>query len=87
LSVIPQDDTVFSAQGYRVLIKSSIGEEKMSEIEKLIIAAERLCRNLEQAALNERKFAHAMCAELERYSWKMHRMSNDIRQLQETFGG
>lgn len=59
----------------------------MSPIDDLIESADRLCRNLEIASENEKKFCSDLCLELERYSWETHRMSNGIRSLKEIYGG
>lgn len=55
-------------------------------LEELILTAERLCKNLEIAADNERKFTTDICLELERYSWQMCRMANDIKQIKDYVG-
>jgi hypothetical protein len=55
----------------------------MTALEELIQTADRLCKNLEIAAQNEKKYSSNICLELERYSWETYRMMNDIKQIQE----
>ncbi len=59
----------------------------MTDLEQLIETANRFCDNLEKAAQNELKFCYDVCLELERYSWEMHRMANDIKNMKEYYGG
>jgi hypothetical protein len=59
----------------------------MTPLEELIATADKLCKNLERAADNERRYSASICLELERYSWEVHRMANDIRELKASFGG
>lgn len=58
----------------------------MTNLQKIIDSAEDICKNLEIEADFDKKYPFDLCLELERYSWQMHRMANDIRQLQEMFG-
>jgi hypothetical protein len=58
----------------------------MSALQELIDAADKLCNNLDIASQNEKKFATDVCLELERFSWEMYRMKNDIQHIQEYFG-
>ena len=58
----------------------------MTPLEELIATADRLCSNLEIASQNDKKFCTDICFELERYSWEMHRMSNELRQIREYCG-
>ncbi len=59
----------------------------MSDLQDLIDSADRLCASLDKAAENEKMFCYNTCLELERYSWEMCRMSNEIKELQYNYGG
>jgi hypothetical protein len=64
-----------------------VKEIKMSDLEKLIEMCKQLCDSLDRCAEQEKKFCTAVCMQLERYSWEMLRMSDDIRNIKEMFGG
>lgn len=55
----------------------------MTDLEELIASAERLCNSLDASAENEKAFSLNVCAALERFSWDMLRMSNDLRQIKD----
>lgn len=58
-----------------------------TELQQLIEAAESLSNTLEQAANNEKQFCVDMCMALERYSYETGRMTNEMKELQQRFGG
>lgn len=58
----------------------------MCAIQELIEVADRLCKNLEIAANNEKIYSTNICIELEKYSWETYRMMNDIKEIQEYIG-
>jgi hypothetical protein len=55
----------------------------MTALEELIETANRLCNNLEIASNNEVVFNTNVCIQLERYSWDVYRMMNDIKAINE----
>lgn len=55
----------------------------MTALEELIETANRLCNNLETASNNEVAFNTNICIQLERYSWDVYRMMNDIKAINE----
>lgn len=59
----------------------------MSALDELIETANRFCTNLDKAAENEKKFCTDICVELEKMSWEMLRMTNDLRQIKSYHEG
>jgi hypothetical protein len=59
----------------------------MSALDELIETANRLCTSLEIAAENEKIYSTNVCLELERYSWEIYRMMNDIKVIREYVNG
>jgi hypothetical protein len=55
----------------------------MTDLEMLIQTADNLCSNLEKASMNEKAFNDKVTMELERFSWDMYRMANDLKKIQE----
>jgi hypothetical protein len=58
----------------------------MTDLEELIQTADRLCKNLDMIAQNEKKYTTNICIELERYSWEMYRMRNELNEIKEYLG-
>lgn len=58
----------------------------MSNLQLLIETTETLVRNLDQASQNERLFSLNICIELEKMSWEMLRMSDELKQIKEYCG-
>jgi len=58
----------------------------MNELDEVIETAEKLCSNLDKAALNEKKFCHDVCYELELWAWEIHRIRNNIKEIKEIYG-
>ena len=58
----------------------------MVNIQTLIETTEKLCSTLDSASQNERQFSLNVCMELEKMSWEMFRMSNDLKQIKEYCG-
>ena len=59
----------------------------MTDLEELIEVMQKLSDNLEKSAENEKIFCHDLSLELERCSWEIFRMGNDLRLLKEMYGG
>jgi len=59
----------------------------MTDLEELIKTMNTLSENLEKSAENEKIFCHDLCLELERCSWEIYRMGNDLQLLREMYGG
>ena len=59
----------------------------MTGLEELIDTADKLSASLEKAASDEKKFCHDICFALEKYSWDMYRLANEIREIKEIYGG
>jgi hypothetical protein len=59
----------------------------MTELEELIETMKKLSDNLEKSAENEKIFCHDLSLELERCSWEIFRMGNDLQILIKTYGG
>jgi len=55
-------------------------------LQELIEATEKLCRNLDIASQNEKKFTIDICLQLEKYTLEMHRMSSDLQQIKDYVG-
>ena len=55
-------------------------------LEELIQASENLCRNLDKASQNEKRYTTDICLQLERYTVEMHRMWADLQQIKEYVG-
>lgn len=53
----------------------------MTALDELIAIADKLCNTLEKAAENEKKFCDDVRLELERYSWEVFRMKNDLTEI------
>jgi len=59
----------------------------MSVLDELIETSDRLCKNLEKSSENEKQFCYDLCIELEKYSQQIYKMTNNIRELKEVYGG
>jgi hypothetical protein len=59
----------------------------MSALDELIETANKLCTSLERVAENEKIYSTNVCLELERYSWEIYRMMNDIKEIREYMNG
>jgi hypothetical protein len=55
--------------------------ERMTNIEELVAAADKLCATLEKAAQDEMQFSYTICNELERMSWETFKMANQLKTL------
>lgn len=53
----------------------------MTELDELLRTMDKLCKTLEISSMNEKMFCQDMCIQLERYSWELYRMKNDIQEL------
>lgn len=58
----------------------------MSDLQDLINAADNLCNSLEVIANNDKKFCVDIQLELERYSWEMYRMKQNLQELKSYHG-
>lgn len=59
----------------------------MSEFDEFLEVINTLNKNLKIFEENEKIFCHDICLELERYSWELYRMENEINKLKEIYGG
>lgn len=55
----------------------------MNDLDELIEVTASLCRTLDLASQNEKKFCQDLCIELERMSWNALCMSNDLQNIKE----
>lgn len=55
-------------------------------LKELIEAADNLCRNLEKASENEKAFCYEIQHQLERYSWDMYRLRNELDEIKQYTG-
>jgi hypothetical protein len=53
----------------------------MTEIEEFLISVNKLCKTLEISSMNEKMFCQDLCIHLEKYTWELHQMKNDIQKL------
>jgi hypothetical protein len=58
----------------------------MTALQELIDTADRLCKNLDIASQNEKNYTTNICLELERYSWEIYRMMNEIKEIKDYCG-
>ena len=58
----------------------------MNELDQLIETSERLWKNLDDASQMSKKLNDDICMELERYSWSVYRMMNDLKEIKEYCG-
>lgn len=52
----------------------------MTDLEELISTAEKLCKTLENAANEEKRFCADLCLKFEVMSWEAWRSANDLRE-------
>lgn len=52
-------------------------------LEELIQASENLCKNLDIASQNEKRYTVDICLQLERYTLEVQRMWDDLQQIKE----
>ncbi len=53
----------------------------MTNLQELIETANRLSQNLERAANDEKRFSIDICMTLEKMSWEIYRVANDIESI------
>ena len=53
----------------------------MTNLQDLIETANRLSQTLEKAACEEKRFSDDICMILERMSWEIFRVSNDLNEI------
>lgn len=53
----------------------------MTDIEQLIEMAQKLCKNLERAANEERRFCIDLQIRFEQMSWEAFRFENELREI------
>jgi hypothetical protein len=58
----------------------------MSNIQELIDTADRLCQNIDTTIENDKKYCDDVLMELERISWSMLRMRNDLMTIKQWEG-
>lgn len=58
----------------------------MTNIEELMMVADKLCHSLDRIANNEKKFCHNVSNELERMTRETLILSNDLKQIKEYIG-
>jgi hypothetical protein len=59
----------------------------MTVLEEIIQLLNSITKKLDKAAEDERQFGSDLCLDLERISWQTYRMSNNIKEIHETYGG
>jgi len=55
----------------------------MTAIEELIETSNLLCKRLDEVANEDKRLCDKIALQLERYSWEMYRMANDLKSMQE----
>lgn len=58
----------------------------MNTLDELVATADRLCKSLDDAAENEKRFCTDIQLSLEVYSWEVWRIKNNIEVLKERLG-
>jgi hypothetical protein len=58
----------------------------MLELDSAIKGAEILMQNLEKASQDEKNYSFDTCQLLERYSWEIYKMGNEIKHIKEYWG-
>jgi predicted transcriptional regulator len=51
------------------------------ELQDLIDTANKLCKNLEEYAIEEQKQSEEICSELEVMSWQIHCMAEELKLI------
>jgi peptidoglycan hydrolase CwlO-like protein len=59
----------------------------MDSLMELIKVSQSLCMSLESYANNDKKYCDEVCYELEKYSNEVHKMTNNIKELKNVYGG
>ena len=55
----------------------------MTAIEELIETSDRLCKRLDEVANEDKRLCDKIQLQLERYSWELYRMTNDLKSMKD----
>lgn len=58
----------------------------MSDLEEIIEIANRICERLDRISENEKKICTDVSLQIEKWSWDIYKMSNDLKTIKDESG-